>query len=46
MGRIVLTGDGGARRPASRAWMAWVALGCVLAWVIGYAIVKRFMGGQ
>lgn len=46
MGRVVMNDAGAARRPGGRVWMVWTVLGCTLAYVIGYAIVKRFMGGQ
>jgi hypothetical protein len=46
MGRIVLSEDGAARRPVTRAWPVWAVVGCALVYVIGYVIVNRIIGGK
>lgn len=46
MGRIVLTGDGAARRPAHRGRVLVLVVGCALAYVVGYVLVVRMWGGR
>lgn len=46
MGRIILTADGAARRPAHRGRALWLVVGCALAYVVGYVIVAKMLGGK
>lgn len=44
--RVVVDNTGAARRPVTRAWMLWVVAGCALAYIVGYAVYARLLGGK
>jgi hypothetical protein len=46
MGRIVLTADGAARRPAHRWRPVLFVIACVALYIIGYVAVATLMKGN
>jgi hypothetical protein len=44
--RVIVNEAGAARRPSHRARTLWLVVGCTVAYVIGYVVIKHTLGGK